>query len=59
MIKPEKFDPSLDELKDRFKQPINRMMSNMVGGAAPEVIEGYYDALDDKTGYESFFSDDQ
>ena len=59
VIKPEKLDPSVEELRERFKQPINRMMSGMVGGGANGVIRGYYETIDNELGYESFLGGDE
>ena len=57
VIKPTKFDPSVEELQAQFKQPMNRMMSRMVATDTNEVIQGYYKSIDEKAGFEEFIDE--
>jgi hypothetical protein len=54
VVKPTKFEPSLDELRRQFKEPTNRMMAMMVGNDAGEIINSFYESVDEKTGFTSF-----
>lgn len=54
VVQPTKFDPPVDELQEQFKQPINRMMARMVATDVNEVLQGYYQSVDDEVGFESF-----
>ncbi len=54
VVQPTKFDPSIDELRRQFTQPINRMMARMVATDIGEIRNGYYESLDEKAGFEEF-----
>ncbi len=52
VVKPSKFEPSMDELQQRFKQPTNRMMALIVGGGDTDsIIQGFYESMDERTGF--------
>lgn len=54
VVQPTEFTPSVDELRQQFKQPTNRMMATFVGNDAGAIINGFYEAIDEQTGYKSF-----
>jgi hypothetical protein len=54
VIAPTKFEPTIEELQEQFKQPVNRMMARMVSTDINEVLSDYYDSVDEKAGFESF-----
>ena len=52
VVKATRFEPSLDELRRRFKEPTNRMMALLVGGSDTNaIIQGFYKAVDEQTGF--------
>jgi hypothetical protein len=54
VVKPTSFEPSIDELRRRFREPTGRMMATFIGGSENnDVIQGFYKAIDEETGYKS------
>ena len=52
VIKPTGFQPSVEELRRRFKQPRERMMALMLGAEdANSVMRGFYESVDERTGF--------
>lgn len=54
VIQPTKFEPTIEELQEQFKQPVNRMMARMVATDLNQVLGGFYESVDEKAGFESF-----
>jgi hypothetical protein len=54
VVTPTKFEPSLDELRRQFKEPTNRMMAMMVGNDSGEIINAFFESVDEKSGFTSF-----
>jgi chemotaxis protein histidine kinase CheA len=55
VVSPKEFKPSIDELQAQFRQPTNRMMAMMVGGSdVGSIVNGFFNAIDEKSGYEKF-----
>lgn len=54
VIQPTKFEPTVEELQEQFKQPVNRMMARMVATDLNQVLGGFYESVDEKAGFESF-----
>ncbi len=52
VVQPTKFEPSTEELRRQFKQPVNRMMARMVATDIGDIRQGYYESLDKSTGFE-------
>ncbi|QDT06377.1 hypothetical protein K227x_47860 [Rubripirellula lacrimiformis] len=59
VVEPTKFDPSIEELRRQFKQPVNRMMARMVASDIGEIRRGYYEALDEAAGFEEIKRDEE
>ena len=54
VVKPTGFQPDLEELRRRFKEPTGRMMATFIGGSENNsVIQGFYQAVDEATGFQS------
>jgi hypothetical protein len=53
VVTPTQFTPSIDELREQFKQPTNRMMAMFIGNDAGPIISGFFDSVDKKVGYTS------
>ncbi|NND99598.1 MAG: hypothetical protein HKN47_19960, partial [Pirellulaceae bacterium] len=52
IVKPTDFQPSMDELKERFKQPMSRQMAMLLGTEdAGSIYQGFYEAMDERTGF--------
>ncbi len=58
VVKPTEFEPSLDELRRQFKEPTNRMMAMMVGNNSGEIINAFYESVDEETGFTSFIEEE-
>ncbi|TWU60138.1 hypothetical protein Poly51_04120 [Rubripirellula tenax] len=59
IVQPSKFEPSTDELRRQFKQPVNRMMARMVASDLGEIRRGYYEQLDKTAGFEEIKPTDE
>ncbi|TWU35862.1 hypothetical protein [Novipirellula artificiosorum] len=59
VVKTTGFQPDLDALKARFKEPRERMMAMLAGGgSANEVLRGFYESVDKRTGFEYLREDE-
>ncbi len=53
VVRPNGFQPSVDELQRRFKQPQERMMAMLLGNEeAGAIVRGFYKSVDDAMGFE-------
>ncbi len=53
VVQPNGFQPPVDELRQRFLQPQERMMAMMLGNEdAGAIMQGFYKSVDDATGFE-------
>jgi hypothetical protein len=52
IVEPTEFQPSIDDLRERFKQPRERMMASMLGNEdAGTVYQGFFESTDKRTGF--------
>jgi len=47
VLQADSFQPSVEDLREQFKQPTNRFMSTMLGNGASEIVGGYFERMDD------------
>ncbi|TWU47757.1 hypothetical protein [Rubripirellula reticaptiva] len=59
VVEPTKFEPSTDELRAQFKQPVNRMMARMVASDITDIRRGYYESMDKEMGFEEIKPEDE
>ena len=60
IVKPKEFQPSVDELREQFKQPMARMMTMTLGSEdAGSIYQGFYEEMDERTGFNFESEDDQ
>ena len=52
IVEPSEFQPSEDDLRERFKQPRERMMASTLGNEdAGTVYQGFFESTDKRTGF--------
>jgi hypothetical protein len=54
VVIPTRFEPSLDELMNQFKQPTNRMMAMLLGNDSGNIISDFYKNVDEDADYVNF-----
>lgn len=60
VVKPTKFQPDVEELRERFKQPQQRFMALLLGNEdARELVRGFYQSVDQRTGFEMNLPDQE
>lgn len=59
VVQPNKFEPSTDELRAQFKQPVNRMMARMVASDITDIRRGYYESMDKEMSFEEIEPEDE
>lgn len=60
VVQPTDFQPPMEELRQRFKQQRERMMALMLGNEeAREIVRGFYESVDERTGFEYLAEDQQ
>jgi hypothetical protein len=47
VVEPTNFEPSLDALRQQFKQPTNRIMAMLLGNGAGPILNDYFEQLDE------------
>ena len=53
VIQPSELQPSLDDLKEQFRQPQQRFMAQLLGNDdARDLVRGFYQSVDQRTGFE-------
>lgn len=57
VVRPTKFEPSLDALRQQFREPINRRQLAAVNAGAGEVINDFFESVDQRSGYTSMFEE--
>ncbi|MGB7347284.1 MAG: hypothetical protein WBD20_23880 [Pirellulaceae bacterium] len=52
IVRPTEFQPTMDDLRERFKQPQSRMMAATLGNEdAGTVYQGFFESTDKRTGF--------
>ena len=52
IVKPTEFQPSMEELQNQFKVPMNRQFALLLGTEdAGSIYQGFYEAMDERTGF--------
>ena len=59
VVKPTRFEPSLDELRRQFKQPINRRMAAMIDTGVSDILNDFMEGVDKEAGYTNLMQRDQ
>lgn len=52
IVQPEAFQPSIEELRNQFKQPTNRLMAMLLGNGANSIINDFFEGLDEKANFQ-------
>ena len=56
VVQPTGFQPSIEELRRRFKEPRERMMALLLGTEdVQSVMRGFYESVDERTGFNLLF----
>jgi len=60
VVTPTEFQPSIDQLHQQFRQPQQRFMAQLLGNDdAREIVRGFYESVDERTGFEMNLASDQ
>ncbi|MEM6689170.1 MAG: hypothetical protein AAF664_07065 [Planctomycetota bacterium] len=52
VVHPTSFSPSIDDLREQFKQPIGRLMARVPGFDLRGIMNDYYESVTDSAGFE-------
>ncbi len=58
VVRPTKFDPSIEELRARFKQPTSRFMAGFLGNNSDDILRQFYESIDERAGFVSFIEEE-
>lgn len=59
VVKPTKFEPSMDELRRQFKEPMNRRMVGMMDNGSNKIVQDFITSVNDQAGFEDLTNQDQ
>jgi hypothetical protein len=58
VVQPTKVEPSAEELKAQYQQPINRMMATFIGNDTDGILSDFYKAVDEQAGLVNYLESD-
>lgn len=60
VVTPTEFQPSLEDLREQFRQPQQRFMAQLLGNDdAREIVRGFYESVDERTGFKLNLADNE
>ncbi len=59
VVRPTKFEPSIDELRQQFRQPANRRMITAVDAGIGSVLGEFYESIDEQAGFADLMVSEQ
>ncbi|SMP63109.1 hypothetical protein SAMN06265222_10819 [Neorhodopirellula lusitana] len=60
VVTPTEFQPDAETLHEQFRQPQQRFMAQLLGnGDARNIVRGFYESVDERTGFEMNIADDE
>ncbi|MFG0254768.1 MAG: hypothetical protein ACF787_06680 [Rhodopirellula sp. JB053] len=60
VVTPTEFQPEVEELQEQFRQPQQRFMAQLLGNQdARNIVRGFYESVDERTGFEMRLSNDE